>query len=79
MNQLSAMQYLIDRIDLGGGKGTIKDGIYYSIAKAYQDIFDGHYESAVRRLKSTAENIEYIEKNKKDNKNLWNKLRKDIK
>ena len=77
MNQLTAMQYLIDRIDLGGGKGTIEDGIYYSIAKAYQDIFDGHYDSAIRRLRSVADNIEYIEKNK-DGKKIWHKLRKDF-
>ena len=78
MNQLTAMQYLIDRIDLSGGKGTIEDGVYYSIAKADQDIFDGHYDSAIRRLRSAADNIEYIEKNKKNGKKIWHKLRKDF-
>ena len=77
MNQLSAIQYLIDRVNLAGGGGTLEDGVYYSIAKAYQDIMDGHYDSAISRLRDTAISIEYVESNAKENKMHWNTLRKD--
>jgi demethoxyubiquinone hydroxylase (CLK1/Coq7/Cat5 family) len=75
MNQLSAIQYLIDRTNLGGGKGRIKDAVYYSIAKAYQDIIDGHYDMAIQRLRNSADTIEYIEDKQKN----WETLRTDFK
>jgi len=78
INQLSAVQYLIDRADLAGGRGTVEDGVYFSIAKAYQDVMDGHYDSAIARLRDTAVSIEYIESNVKENKKSWNTLRKDF-
>ena len=78
MNQLSAIQYLIDRVNLAGGRGTVEDGVYYSVAKAYQDIMDGHYDSAISRLRNTAISIEYIESNAKENRVHWNILRKDF-
>ena len=74
MNQLSAIQYLIDRTDLSGGKGRIKDAVYFSIAKAYQDIIDGHYDMAIQRLRESADSIEYIESNQKN----WETLRTDF-
>tara|TARA_R100001198_G_C5155837_1_gene163157 strand:+ start:551 stop:775 length:225 start_codon:yes stop_codon:yes gene_type:complete len=74
MNQLSAIQYLIDRTDLSGGKGRIKDAVYFSIAKAYQDMIDGHYDMAIQRLRESADSIEYIESNQKN----WETLRTDF-
>ena len=78
LNQLSAVQYLIDRSDLGGARESVEDSVYYSISKAYQDVMDGHYDSAIARLRDTAVSIEYIESNVKENKKSWNTLRKDF-
>jgi len=75
MNQLSAIQYLIDRTDLSGGKGRIKDAVYFSIAKAYQDMIDGHYDMAIQRLRKSADTIEHIEDKQKN----WETLRTEFK
>lgn len=79
LNQLSAVQYLIDRSDLGGARESVEDSVYYSISKAYQDVMDGHYEHAAQRLREAADAIEYIEKKISIDKSVnWLTSRKDF-
>ena len=79
LSQLRAIQYLIDRVDLGGGKGRIKDIVYYGIAKAYQDMMDGHYDMAIQRLRNSADSIEYTNKRiNEDESKTWETSRTDF-